>query len=108
MPIAERLSFTSSSLNGLMIASTFFMRSSALWTSLDFGSSILARRHDLGWSARPAVVPLPFDFRMMGIRIDNEPELKIEDAMQVKGRWADRGNQERSQPDYESQSENAA
>ena len=80
-----------------------------MWTSLDLGSSILVRRHDLGWSARPdRVVPLPFDFRMMSIRIDNEPELKIEDAMQVKGRWADKANQERSQSDYESQSGNAA
>jgi hypothetical protein len=29
-----------------------------------------------------------FDSRMVAIRIDNEPELKIEDAMQVKGRGA--------------------
>jgi len=29
-----------------------------------------------------------FDPRMVPIRIDNEPELKIEDAMQVKGRRA--------------------
>jgi hypothetical protein len=27
-----------------------------------------------------------FDSHMARIRIDNEPELKIEDAMQVKGR----------------------
>ena len=80
-----------------------------MWTSLDLGSSILVRRHDLGWSAHPCrVVPLPFDFRMMSIRIDNEPELKIEDAMQVKGREADGGKVERSQLDYESRSENAA
>jgi hypothetical protein len=71
------------------------------------GSSILVRRHDLGWSAHRGGA-LPFDFRMMGIRIDNEPELKIEDAMQVKGRQVDKGNQERSQPDHESQSQNAA
>jgi len=60
------------------------MRSSAVVTSLVLGSSITYPRVRRRSAAS-------FDSRMVAIRIDNEPELKIEDAMQVKGRHSNGG-----------------
>ena len=45
---------------------------------------------------------------MGAIRIDNEPELKIEDAMQVKGRRATYGYFDERGYDYESRLPSAA
>jgi len=41
---------------------------------------------------------------MIGIRIDNEPELKIEDALQVKGRACQDGYCILLESDHEKQS----
>ena len=102
--LAERLSFTSSSLNGLMIASTFFMRSSAVVNFaglglVDPGAFVVTIADLLG-----RLIRLP----MVIIRIDNEPELKIEDAMQVKGRGPCRIARRGSGTDHESRSRTAA
>jgi len=45
---------------------------------------------------------------MVSIRIDDEPELKIEDAMQVKGRAAMEASATRLATDQVFQSEDAA